>query len=29
MEYKLIRLIDRPEMKEQAAAWFHENGMCR
>lgn len=24
MEYKLIRLIDRPEMKEQAAAWFHE-----
>lgn len=24
MEYKLIRLIDRPEMKEKAAAWFHE-----
>lgn len=24
MEYKIIRLADMPEMKEQAARWFHE-----
>lgn len=24
MEYKIIRLVDMPEMKEQAARWFHE-----
>lgn len=24
MEYKIIRLADRPEIKEQAAQWFHE-----
>lgn len=24
MDYEIIRLIDRPEMKEQAAQWFHE-----
>jgi len=24
MEYKIIRLIDKPEIKEQAARWFHE-----
>ena len=24
MSYKIIRLIDRPEMKEQMANWFHE-----
>lgn len=24
MTYEIIRLTDRPEMKEQAAAWFHE-----
>ena len=24
MEYQIIRLIDRPEMKEQMAKWFHE-----
>ena len=24
MEYKIIRLIDRPEIKEQLAQWFHE-----
>lgn len=24
MEYKIIRLIDKPEMKEQMAQWFHE-----
>lgn len=24
MEYKMIRLADRPEIKEQAAQWFHE-----
>ena len=24
MDYKIIRLIDRPEIKEQAAQWFHE-----
>ena len=23
MEYSLIRLTDRPELKAQAAAWFH------
>ena len=23
-EYQIIRLIDRPEMKEQMAQWFHE-----
>ncbi len=24
MDYKIIRLTDKPEMKEQAAQWFHE-----
>lgn len=24
MDYKMIRLADRPEIKEQAAQWFHE-----
>lgn len=24
MEYKIIRLVDQPEIKEQAARWFHE-----
>lgn len=24
MSYEIIRLIDRPEIKEQAAQWFHE-----
>ena len=24
MEYQIIRLIDRPEMKEQMANWFSE-----
>lgn len=24
MEYKIIRLADRPEIKERAAQWFHE-----
>ena len=24
MEYQIIRLIDKPEMKEQMAKWFHE-----
>lgn len=24
MDYKIIRLIDRPEIKEQAAQWFRE-----
>lgn len=24
MNYKIIRLIDNPEIKEQAAHWFHE-----
>lgn len=24
MNYKIIRLIDRPELKEEAAKWFHE-----
>ena len=24
MKYKIIRLTDKPEMKEQAAQWFHE-----
>lgn len=24
MNYEIIRLMDRPEMKEQAAQWFHE-----
>ena len=24
MEYKIIRLIDKPEMKETMAGWFHE-----
>lgn len=24
MKYKITRLADRPEMKEQAAQWFHE-----
>ena len=35
MEYSLIRLTDRPELKAQAAAWFHakwgvpEQALCR
>lgn len=24
MNYEIVRLVDRPEMKEQAAQWFHE-----
>lgn len=24
MDYKIVRLIDRPEIKEQAAQWFHK-----
>lgn len=24
MDYKIIRLIDKPEIKQQAAQWFHE-----
>ena len=24
MDYKILRLTDRPELKEQAARWFHE-----
>lgn len=24
MDYQIIRLIDKPEMKEQAAQWFHQ-----
>lgn len=24
MKYKMIRIADRPEIKEQAAQWFHE-----
>lgn len=24
LEYQIVRLIDRPDMKEQAARWFHE-----
>ena len=24
MDYEIARLIDRPEIKEQAAQWFHE-----
>lgn len=24
MNYKIIRLTDNPEIKEQAAQWFHE-----
>lgn len=24
MDYEIIRLIDKPEMKEQMAQWFHE-----
>lgn len=24
MDYEIIRLIDKPEIKEQAARWFHE-----
>lgn len=24
MDYKIIRLTDKPEIKEQAAQWFHE-----
>ena len=24
MDYKIVRLIDRPELKEYAAQWFHE-----
>lgn len=24
MQYEIIRLVDRPELKEEAAEWFHE-----
>ena len=24
MEYKIVRLVDQPELLEQAAVWFHE-----
>lgn len=24
MDYEIVRLVDRPEMKEAAARWFHE-----
>lgn len=24
MDYEIIRLIDKPEIKEQVAQWFHE-----
>ena len=24
MEYEIVRLIDRPEIKKQVAQWFHE-----
>ena len=24
MDYKIIRISERPELKEQAAQWFHE-----
>ena len=24
MKYKVIRLVDRPDLKERAALWFHE-----
>lgn len=24
MNYEIVRLTDRPELKEQAAVWFHE-----
>ena len=24
MKYEIVRLIDKPEIKEQAAEWFHE-----
>ena len=24
MDYKIVRVTDRPELKEQAARWFHE-----
>lgn len=24
MNYEIIRLMDKPELKEQAAQWFHE-----
>ena len=24
MDYKIVRLTDKPEIKEQAAQWFHE-----
>lgn len=24
LDYEIIRLTDKPEMKEQAAQWFHE-----
>lgn len=24
MNYKIMRLVDRPELKEEAAKWFHE-----
>ena len=24
MAYEMIRLVDRPDLKERAAQWFHE-----
>ena len=24
MEFKIVRLTDKPEIKEQAAMWFHQ-----
>ncbi|MFG6383708.1 MAG: hypothetical protein K1V96_05590 [Lachnospiraceae bacterium] len=24
MEFKIVRLIDKPEIKEQIALWFHQ-----
>lgn len=27
MDYEIIRLIDKSELKEQAAQWFHKNGV--
>ena len=24
MTYEIVRLIDRPQLKERAARWFHE-----
>ncbi len=30
MAYEIVRLTDRPQLKEQAAGWFHEKwGICQ